>query len=143
MWPCEYETGALFEWQPLAHRFCVGGDTSRCVEQLIAATPVQLMPGDGGEAEAEGEDGGDEAGEAASCLRFVAAFQPLLVGSCDAEPKTLWEHDPASGEFHYSREKSLCLDYFEQSGRWGVWSCHHRGNERFASLEARRARGEC
>ena len=80
MWPCEYETGALFEWQPLAHRFCVGGDGRRCVEQLLAATPVQLMPGDGdgGEGEGDGEAGG---GDGASCLRFVAAFQPLLVGS--------------------------------------------------------------
>ena len=34
--------------------------------------------------------------------------------------KQLWEYDPTSREMHYSRQRSLCLDWFDKDGRWGM-----------------------
>ena len=37
---------------------------------------------------------------------------------CDAaSDKQLWEYDPTSREMHLSRQRSLCLDWFDSEGR--------------------------
>eukprot|EP00965_Chrysotila_dentata_P026986 895721-Pleurochrysis_carterae.AAC.1 len=129
----------MFDWDALAHRFCVAAVPDKCVTQLLVATPVQLMPGDGATADGDNhsrthndaDSDTSKSSDAEKCFSFSSENNLLSLLDCAAEPRTLWEHDGVSGEFHLSHDKSLCLDYFHNKRAYGVWRCHHIDNERF------------
>ena len=129
VWSCGYDA-ATFEWDALAHTFCDALRPERCLSQLIATVAVQLVavPADSTH-EADASAVAEQYG-AAQCLTFRRAFKPLELAPCDTSlDKQLWEYDPTSREMHFSRQRSLCLDWFDKEGRWGVWTCHGAGNE--------------
>ena len=91
--------------------------------QLVA------VPASSGHDEVDASAGAEHEG-GAQCLTFHRAFKPLELAPCDmTSDKQLWEYDPTSREMHFSRQRSLCLDWFDADGRWGVWTCHGAGNE--------------
>ena len=91
--------------------------------QLVA------VPASSGHDEVDASAGAEHEG-GAQCLTFHRAFKPLELAPCDmTSDKQLWEYDPTSREMHFSRQRSLCLDWFDTDGRWGVWTCHGAGNE--------------
>lgn len=147
VWPCEFAESE-FEFQPLAHRFCLVSAPTRCVSQLLASAPMLLRA-----ANADGTPvvtAPPNAGNAASsdtsiakCLQFVKAEAELEHADCDeSESRQRFEFDAPSGEFHVSNDKRLCVDFFRPANKWGVWGCHHANNEQFRS-QAPRADAYC
>jgi hypothetical protein len=119
-WPCEYAGDAEFDFQPLAHRFCLSSAPAHCVSQLIAAAPVLLHPVS------------TNGSVLRPCLRLVQPYATFSLVACNASDTAQhFEFDSVSLEFHCSSQRTLCLDWFETEGGWGAWTCHHAGNERF------------
>ena len=129
-WPCEFAESE-FEFQPLAHRFCLVSAPTRCVSQLIASMPMLLRA-----AKADGTPDGSAEGRL--CLQFVRDEAEVSRVPCnESESKQRFEFDAATAEFHVSDDKRLCLDFFAPVGRWGIWGCHHAANEQFRSQTPR------
>lgn len=96
VWPCEF-TESEFEYQPLAHRFCLSASPARCVAQLIATVPMLLRA-----ANPDGSIDADSALDSAKrplCLQFVKPSAELKPMPCrEDESAQRFEYDALSAE---------------------------------------------
>jgi hypothetical protein len=122
-WPCEF-ADAEFEFEPLAHRFCLSSSPSRCVSQLLAAEPMLLRSGDASARPPPGPTPGLASGLAPglasglasgppTCLAYAGAGVALVRAPCnETSAAQLWEYDVTSLAFHARNDRAQCLDWY-------------------------------
>ena len=129
-WRCHHATNEQFRSQaPRVDAYCAHVEgaamPARCVS-VYRSSAVMRVHSDGG----------------AGCIEFVAPLEPLRVAPCSSSPRQLWRYEavessggaPAAryGALRYARDATLCVDWFASGGgRWGVWTCDTKSNQRF------------
>lgn len=151
VWACDF-AHSEFEYDPLAHRFCLVALLGRCVTQLVAELPTNHDEGAADAAVRLHPEG------SAGCLQLEVPLQPLVTTSCSQSPRQLWTYTAnispvvssaasesrgsSSGVYRYAPDTSLCLDRFASGGgQWGTWPCdgEHKPNQRFEGEASARA----